>query len=66
MLSIGDEIEAKFTGVDRKNRVISLSIKGKDADAEAEVVSDYSRAKAGPAATTLGDLLKEQMENKSS
>ncbi len=63
--STGDAIEAKFMGVDRKNRVITLSIKGKESDAEAEVVSDYSRATAGPAATTLGDLLKEQMKNKS-
>jgi len=65
-ISIGDEVEAKFMGVDRKNRIISLSIKGKESDAEAAVVSDYSRSKAGPATTTLGDLLKEQMENKNS
>jgi len=65
-LSVGDEVEAKFTGVDRKNRVITLSIKGKDAEVEAEMVNDYSKGKAGPAATTLGDLLKEQMENKNS
>ena len=65
-LSVGDEVEAKFVGVDRKNRTLSLSIKGKDSDEEASVVSDYSRGTAGPASTTLGDLLKEQMENKNS
>ena len=64
VFSVGDEVEAKFMGVDRKNRIITLSIKGKESDAEAEVVSDYSRATTGPASTTLGDLLKEQMENK--
>ncbi|MDH5256496.1 MAG: 30S ribosomal protein S1 [Gammaproteobacteria bacterium] len=65
-LTVGQEVEAKFVGVDRKNRTLSLSIKGKDSDEEATVVSDYSRGTAGPASTTLGDLLKEQMENKNS
>jgi len=65
-LTVGQEIEAKFVGVDRKNRTLSLSIKGKDSDEEATVVSDYSRGTAGPASTTLGDLLKEQMDSKNS
>lgn len=30
VLSVGDEVEAKFTGVDRKNRAISLSVRAKD------------------------------------
>ncbi len=29
VLSVGDEVEAKFTGVDRKNRVVSLSVRAK-------------------------------------
>jgi len=64
IVSVGEKIEAKFMGVDRKNRIISLSIKAKDSDAEASAVSDYSKSKPGPATTTLGDLLKEQMDNK--
>ena len=63
VLSVGQEVEAKFTGVDRKNRVITLSIKAKDNAEEAEAISDYKSS--SPVATTLGDLLKEQMENKS-
>jgi small subunit ribosomal protein S1 len=63
VLQVGQEVEAKFTGVDRKNRVISLSIKAKDSEEEAEAISDYKSS--APAATTLGDLLKEQMDNKS-
>ncbi len=65
-LTVGQEIEAKFVGVDRKSRTLSLSIKGRDTDEEANTVSDYSRGTAGPAATTLGDLLKEQMDGKNS
>ncbi len=63
VLKSGEEVEAKFVGVDRKNRTISLSIKQKDRDEEAAAIKDYSRdAAAGTA--TLGDILKEQMGNK--
>jgi len=48
-------------GVDRKSRTISLSIKAKDTQEEKEAIKDYNRS-AEPATTTLGDLLKEQME----
>jgi len=63
-LKEGDEVEAKFIGVDRKNRTINLSIKAKDSQEEAEAVEDYSRSSDSQGATTLGDLLKEQMDNK--
>ncbi len=61
ILNVGDEVEAKFMGVDRKSRTISLSIKAKDTQEEKEAIKDYNRS-AEPATTTLGDLLKEQME----
>ncbi len=60
MLNEGDEIEAKFLGLDRKNRNINLSIKAKDSDEESAAIEDYKRS--APVATTLGDLLKEQMD----
>ncbi len=64
VLKEGKEIEAKFLGVDRKNRTISLSIKAKDADEEAAAIQNYaSGSKAGTA--TLGDVLKGQMGDKS-
>ena len=65
VLKPGDEVEAKFMGVDRKTRTISLSIKAKDSDEEAEAVQDYSRS-AGGTTTSFGDLLKEKMEGKDS
>ncbi|PAU86473.1 30S ribosomal protein S1 [Pseudomonas sp. WN033] len=64
-LNVGDEVEAKIVGVDRKSRVISLSIKSKDVDDEKEAIRDLRQqevAAAGP--TTIGDLIKQQMENK--
>jgi len=63
VLNVGDEIEAKFIGVDRKNRTIMLSIKAKDSDEEQEAVKEYSSGSAA-GATTLGDLLKEQIDSK--
>ncbi|MDR9437647.1 MAG: 30S ribosomal protein S1 [Thiohalophilus sp.] len=61
VLKEGETVEAKFTGVDRKNRQISLSIKAIDSDAEKAAMKDYSGSTG--ATTTLGDLLKEQMDN---
>ena len=60
VLSVGDEIEAKFIGLDRKSRTVNLSIKAKEDDEERAVVSDYQRGEAS-GNTTLGDLLKEQI-----
>ena len=62
MIKVGEEVEAKFTNVDRKNRSIALSIKAKEAHDEAEAISSYkSDAGAAPVGTTLGELLKEKM-----
>jgi small subunit ribosomal protein S1 len=60
ILSAGDEVEAKFMGVDRKNRTISLSVKAKDSDDEAAMLHDYS-ADSAEATTNLGDVLKRQL-----
>ncbi|MHB8472359.1 MAG: 30S ribosomal protein S1 [Gammaproteobacteria bacterium] len=63
LVKVGDSIESKFIGVDRKNRTIALSIKAKDSDDESEAMQDYSRG-AASGTTTLGDLLKERMGSK--
>ena len=62
ILKVGEEIEAKFTNVDRKSRMIALSIKAKEVHEEQEAVSSYkSDSSAAPVGTTLGELLKEKM-----
>jgi small subunit ribosomal protein S1 len=66
VLKEGDEVEAIISNVDRKNRVINLSIKSKDAVADKQAIADQ-RAKSeseakGP--TTIGDLIKEQLSQK--
>jgi small subunit ribosomal protein S1 len=59
VLKMGDVIEAIVTNVDRKNNVVSLSIKAKDSQERQEVLREMNTA---PAAPTLGDILKEQMD----
>jgi len=62
VIKVGEQIEAKFTNVDRKSRTVALSIKAKEVHEEQEAVSSYkSDASAAPAGTTLGELLKEKM-----
>ncbi len=62
----GDEIEAMIINVDRKNRVINLSIKAKDMteqdSAMKKMAADTSAAATG--STNLGALLKAKLENK--
>ena len=65
VLKVGEEIEAKFTGVDRKSRAISLSIKAKEAHEEAEAVQSYRSSEGAPTGTSLGDLLKEHIGDRS-
>ena len=65
VLKAGDEVEAKFTGVDRKSRTISLSIKAKEAHEEAEAVQSYRSSESAPTGTSLGDLLKEHIGDRS-
>lgn len=63
-VKVGEEIEAKFIGVERKNRSIMLSIKAKETQEEAESLRDYSRTQGGDhRGATLGDLLKEHMQD---
>jgi small subunit ribosomal protein S1 len=61
VLKVGQEIEARFTGVDRKTRTIALSIKAKEIHEEAEAVSSYRSEQGSSSGTSLGDLLKEQI-----
>ncbi|MDR3492683.1 MAG: 30S ribosomal protein S1 [Gammaproteobacteria bacterium] len=69
-LNVGDMIEAKITGTDRKTHTISLSIKSKDAPAKktkaaATTAASKKKEKSAdaPLKTTLGDLFKDKMNN---
>ena len=63
VLKEGDAVEAKIVSIDRKNRVISLSIKAKDVEEEKSAVKELKEKAveaAGP--TTIGDLIKAKLE----
>ena len=60
----GDTVEAKFMAVDRRNRMISLSVRAKDQQDEREVMEDFGSSEGSAGNTTLGDLLKEQMSER--
>ncbi|MGB0468423.1 MAG: 30S ribosomal protein S1 [Pontibacterium sp.] len=65
VLKEGDSVEAKITGLDRRNRAITLSIRAKDQAEEKaalKAVQNADVAVAGP--TTIGDLIKAQMAAK--
>jgi len=67
VLKVGQAIEAKFVGMDRKGRSLQLSIKDKDAAEAAEAMAEYNKANADAASgtTKLGALLREQLNSKS-
>jgi small subunit ribosomal protein S1 len=67
LVAVGDELEAKIVTIDKKNRTISLSVKAKDAEEQAEVIKKYTKGNNDTlVSTTIGDLLKEKMANKDS
>ena len=60
VLSVGAEVEAKVTSIDRKTRRITLSIKALDAEIEDQTVQQYSGQ--ATVRTSLGDKLKEELQ----
>jgi len=57
--AVGDKIEAKFTGLDRRGRILQLSIRAKEDDELADALEEYHNTSIGT--TKLGALLKEQL-----
>jgi len=62
LYKVGDSVEAKIISVDRKNRGLALSIKAKDFDDEKEAVKSLKDQEEASSATTIGDLIKAQMD----
>lgn len=60
-IKLGETIEAKVTNIDRKSRSITVSVKAKDFQEEAEALHTYSKQNSPTA--TLGDLLKKKLED---
>jgi small subunit ribosomal protein S1 len=61
----GEELEVKVISVDRKSRVISLSIKAKDYDDEKEAMRQHKdKEPTAEAVTTIGGLIKAKLDDK--
>ena len=67
-LKLGQEVEAKIIGTDRKGRSMQLSIKAKDEAEQQEALADYNRSAsdASSGTTKLGALLREQLSGNKS
>ncbi|MGL6289720.1 MAG: 30S ribosomal protein S1 [Silanimonas sp.] len=65
-LKVGDKVEAKIVGTDRKSRVLQLSIRAKDEAEVQETLAEYNKsaAEASSGTTKLGALLREQLGNR--
>ncbi|MCX7554143.1 30S ribosomal protein S1 [Marinicella sp. S1101] len=61
VLSVGDEVEAKFVSMDRRKKMLVLSIKAKESDELNDVLNEYKKGSSGT--TSLGDLLKEKLDD---
>jgi len=58
VVNMGDTIEAKYVGVDRKNRVISLSIKAKDQAEEKEALDKVNQQEDVGFSNAFADAFK--------
>ena len=56
--SVGDSIEAKFMGVDRKNRTVNLSVKAKDQADEKEAIDKVNQQEDVGFANAMAEAFK--------
>ncbi len=65
-LKVGESVEAKIVGTDRKSRVLQLSIRAKDEAEVQDTLAEYNKtaAEASSGTTKLGALLREQLSGR--
>ncbi|MGH8162084.1 MAG: S1 RNA-binding domain-containing protein, partial [Gammaproteobacteria bacterium] len=61
VLKSGEEVSARIVGVERKSRQLTLSIKAREIQEDAEALEEYGKGGAAATATTLGDVLKDHL-----
>ena len=62
-LKTGDEIEVKILSVDRKNRILSLSVIAIEIDAEKAVIKEHKNQETGDVSPgTIGDLIQAELD----
>lgn len=58
ILKVGDALEAKYIGVDRKNRIINLSVKAKDEADEKEAMARVNQQEDSGFASAMAEAFK--------
>ncbi|OFC68657.1 30S ribosomal protein S1 [Alteromonas confluentis] len=58
VVSVGESIEAKFMGVDRKNRTVNLSVKAKDQADEKEAIDKVNQQEDAGFANAMAEAFK--------
>ncbi len=61
-VGVGDDIEVKIISIDRKNRALGVSIRAKDLADEETAVKEHREKEVDVNPTTIGDLIKQQMD----
>ena len=61
-LKEGDEIDVKIVSIDRKNRVLSVSIKAIEIDDEKAAIQEHKQDSSDVSPGTIGDLIKAEMD----
>jgi len=64
LYNVGDTLEARVISVSAKDRKIGLSLKALSEEGEAARIEEFKQKQAKSGPSTLGDLLKEEMENR--
>jgi len=57
--AVGEKVDAKVTGIDKKTRQVSLSIKAREVDEDKQAMKDYGSTESG---ASLGDILGAALE----
>jgi small subunit ribosomal protein S1 len=58
VVKVGDAIDAKFMGVDRKNRIVNLSVKAKDQADEKEAIDSVNKTDEAGFASAMAEAFK--------
>lgn len=58
VVSVGDDLEAKFMGVDRKNRIVNLSVKAKDQAEEKEAMDKVNQQDEAGFGSAMAEAFK--------
>ena len=64
VLKEGDEVEAKIINIDRKSRVINLSVKSKDVEDEKDAMEELRKQETEAAGPTTMGTCRQQMETR--